>query len=135
MYCLFVFNRFSEYASRLEKVCQNKFTDIFVSKDICVWFAVFDRFTKLGSPKSVPSDTKVNCNKTKSHGKNTAGCSYFDDSRFADFIQELIDKLHDKEIHNITYDELSRKSGTKDKKIITEKIDTLCALMIEYLYS
>ena len=129
------FNRFSEYASRLEKVCQNKFTDIFVPKDICVWFAVFDRFTKLGSPKSVPSDTKVNCNKTKSHGKNTAGCSYFDDSRFADFIQELIDKLHDKEIHNITYDELSRKSGTKDKKIITEKIDTLCALMIEYLYS
>ena len=127
------FERFSEYAARLEKVCQNKFSEVFVPKDICVWFAVFDKFTKL-NPHKENSAYTANCKHSVS-GKKPSDSSRFDDSRFADFIQNLVDELHSREINGLTFDSLCKKSGTKDKKIITEKIDTLYALMIDYLYS
>ena len=127
------FERFSEYAARLEKVCQNKFSEVFVPKDICVWFAVFDKFTKL-NPNKENSAYTANCKHSVS-GRKPSDSSRFDDSRFADFIQNLVDELHSREINGLTFDSLCKKSGTKDKKIITEKIDTLYALMIDYLYS
>lgn len=93
-----------EYADRLENVCNDTFMDIFVPKDVAVWFAVFHEFSKLGLP----------------------------DSRFTDFLCELKTNLHAKDIDGMNYDSLDKESGTKDKKVVVNKINTLCSLMLEY---
>lgn len=99
------FNKINEYAERMNAVCREDFTDVFVLKDIAVWFAVFDRFTKLG----------------------------IEDHKFAEFIDALIHELHDYEIDGETYDNLGKATGTKDKKIIKAKINLLETLMVDFL--
>ena len=96
--------KIQNYADRMEKVCEDKFTDIFVNKDIAVWFAVFHKFNSLN----------------------------IEDVKFAEFIHALRTDLHSKEINNFTYDLLNEESGTKDKRIVTAKIELLTALMMEY---
>ena len=99
------FNLIEEYAGRLEKVCADKFMEFFVLKDICVWFSLFHKFTKFG----------------------------ISDSKFAEFMTALKDELHDKEISGLSYDSLSKEKNTKDKRIISNKIETLYTLMTDYL--
>lgn len=99
------FATIQEYADRIESVCSDKFKDIFVLKDIEVWFAVFNNFNNIG----------------------------LEDSKFADFVQALKTELHSKEVNGDTYDSLDKETGTKDKKVIVRKINLLTALMNEYL--
>lgn len=100
------FDLINSYANRIAKICGDKFTDIFIYKDICVWFSVFDKFAKLG----------------------------FDDSKFVEFIYSFKNNLHNKDVNGLTYDYLTKEKNTKDKKIITEKIDTLYALLLDFLH-
>ena len=79
--------------------------EFFVLKDICVWFSLFHKFTKFG----------------------------ISDSKFAEFMTALKNELHDKEISGLSYDSLSKEKNTKDKRIISNKIETLYTLMTDYL--
>ena len=45
----------------------------------------------------------------------------------------LKNELHDKEISGLSYDSLSKEKNTKDKRIISNKIETLYTLMTDYL--
>lgn len=100
------FEKVNEYGNRIAKVCENKFQNIFVFKDILCWIATFDKFTKFG----------------------------VEDNKFAEFVNALVNKLHDKVIGEWSYDLLDKEAGTSDKKIIQAKIDTYTALMMDYLH-
>ena len=91
--------------NRIETVCSDDFQDVFVIKDIPAWVAVFDKFTKLG----------------------------YQDQKFADFLIEMKNNLLDKEVNGYSYNMLDKESGTKDKKIMVQKIDTYYELLCEYL--
>ena len=94
------------YLQRIEKCCEDKCKSIFVKKDISTWIAVFDKFTKLNLP----------------------------DSKFAEFVMAIETKLHDVLIGEWSYDLLSKEPGTTGKKLISKKIETYTALMMNYLH-
>ena len=100
------FNTVDQYLSRIEKVCGDKYQDIFVSKNIAVWLAIFDKFTKLG----------------------------FDDSRFSEFICAFRRKLQYEVCpeYQMSWNDVDKKTNTKDRIIITSKIDILTYLMTRY---
>lgn len=100
------FEKVNEYGNRIAKVCGNKFQNIFVFKDILCWIATFDKFTKLGVK----------------------------DNLFAEFVNALVNDLHDKVIGEWSYDLLDKEASTSDKKIIQAKIDIYTALMMDYLH-
>ncbi len=100
------FEKVNEYGNRIAKVCGNKFQSVFVFKDILCWIATFHNFTKLG----------------------------LKDDKFAEFVNALVNDLHDKVVSEWSYDILDKESGTSDKKIIQAKIDTYTALMMDYLH-
>lgn len=100
------FEKVNEYGNRIAKVCRNKFQNVFVFKDVLCWIATFHNFTKLG----------------------------VEDKKFAEFVNALVNDLHDKVIDEWSYDILDKEAGTSDKKIIQAKIDTYTALMMDYLH-
>ena len=100
------FDKIHEYFNRIESVCGEKFKDLFANKDIPVWMAVFDKFSKYN----------------------------LDDVRFADFLDELVSELHSKEIDGDSYDSLYKEVGTTDKKLVNRKITLFTSLMNEYLH-
>lgn len=100
------FSKIDEYTNRIAAVCQDKYQDIFVVKDIPVWVAVFDVFAKSGRR----------------------------DEEFGKFMNALKMYLHSKKIGVCSYDSLDKEPGTKDKKLIAQKISTYTALMKEYLH-
>lgn len=100
------FEKVNEYGNRIAKVCGNKFQNVFVFKDILCWIATFYNFTKFG----------------------------FEDGKFAEFVNALVNKLHGKVIGEWSYDLLDKETGTSDKKIIQAKVDTYTALMMDYLH-
>lgn len=100
------FEKVNEYGNRIAKVCCDKFQNVFVFKDILCWIATFHNFTKLG----------------------------VEDKKFAEFVNALVNDLHDKVIDEWSYDILDKEPGTSDKKIIQAKIDTYTALMMDYLH-
>lgn len=99
------FSYIDSLLNRIEVVCSDDFQDVFVIKDIPAWVAVFDKFTKLG----------------------------YQDQKFADFLVEMKNNLLNKEVNGYSYNMLDKESGTKDKKIIVQKIDTYYELLCEYL--
>lgn len=100
------FEQIHKYCDRISKVCEDNFQDVFVTKDIAVWIAIFDKFSKTG----------------------------LRDDRFFDFVQALKNDLHDKEMNGVTYDLLDGYRNTKDTKVILAKIELLESLMLEYLH-
>lgn len=100
------FEKVNEYGNRIAKVCCNKFQNVFVFKDILCWIATFHNFTKLG----------------------------LEDNKFAEFVNALVNDLHNKVVGEWSYDMLDKEAGTSDKKIIQAKIDTYTALMMDYLH-
>lgn len=100
------FEKVNEYGNRIAKVCGNKFQNVFVFKDILCWIATFYNFTKFG----------------------------LEDDKFAEFVNALVNELHDKVVGEWSYDILDKESGTSDKKIVQAKIDTYTALMMDYLH-
>lgn len=101
------FNTVQEYFERLEVVCKDLFKNVFVKKDIPVWLAVFHNFTKLALP----------------------------DSKFGEFMNYLVNEGHSKVVDGNSYDSLNKATGTSDKKVVQDKIDTYTTLMNEYLHN
>lgn len=99
-----VFDDFEDMVERLEKVVTDDVSDMFNSKDSFLWFGLFARFVK--------SET--------------------DDQRFIEFMTEFVQSLHSKSVNGISFDDILESSNTKDKGIVTKKMNHLDQLMNEY---
>lgn len=100
-----VFDDFEDMVERLEKVVTDDVSDMFNSKDSFLWFGLFARFVK--------SET--------------------DDRRFIEFMTEFVQSLHSKSVNGTSFDDILESSNTKDKGIVTKKINHLINLMDEFL--
>ena len=100
-----IFDDFEDMVERLEKVVTDDISDVFNSKDSFLWFGLFARFVK--------SET--------------------DDQRFIEFMTEFVQSLHSKSVNGISFDDILESSNTKDKGIVTKKMNHLEQLMNEYL--
>ena len=100
------FETIDKYGNRIAKVCGDKFTSLFVHKDIPSWFAVFDSFNKTG----------------------------LQDVKFADFLNALVTQLHSKMVNGDSYDSLYLDSSTSDKGLIKRKVNLFTTLMNDYLH-
>lgn len=102
-----VFDNFEDMVERLGRVVTDDVSDMFNSKDSFLWFGLFARFVKSES----------------------------DDQRFIEFMTEFIQSLHSKSINGVSFDDILESSNTKDKGIVTKKMNHLVQLMNEYLKS
>lgn len=100
-----VFDNFEDMVERLEKVVTDDTSDMFDSKDSFLWFGLFARFIK----------------------------SSDDDKRFIEFMTEFVQSLHSKFINGVSFDNILECKNTKDKGIVTKKMNHLEQLMNEYL--
>lgn len=100
------FNAVDEYLSRIEEVCKDSFTEVFLPKNVIVWIPVFKEFTKYG----------------------------LKDVRFKEFVEEFEESLHEKDVDGVTFDELNEDRHPKAKSVLKSKIDILIYLMKEYLH-
>lgn len=101
-----VFDEFEDMVQRLERVVTDDVSDMFDSKDSFLWFGLFARFVKSGT----------------------------DDTKFIGFMAEFSKTLHSKAIEGVSFDDiLAESKSTKDKGIVTKKINHLEKLMKEYL--
>lgn len=98
-----VFTDFYSLIERLGSISDKRIADIFNIKDSFLWFALFDRFTKLD----------------------------IEDKKFVDFVIQFKGKLHSKAVRGISFDQLNEKS-TKDKSIVIGKLNCLETLMKNY---
>lgn len=100
------FKTIRKYFDILESICGENYQDIFVAKNIAVWISIFDKFKKLN----------------------------LDDNRFIEFLNAFKNHLHsvDASKFNTSWDKLDGKAGTKDKSVITAKIDLLTYLMLDF---
>ena len=99
------FDDFQFNIDRLEQIITHDLKDLFTSKDSFIWFAMFNKFSKLG----------------------------LDDKNFSGFLREFKTTLKDKVIGDMSYVELDKNRGTKDKAVIAAKLDILTELMHGYL--
>lgn len=98
------FEEFNSIIKRLEFVITKDLKDIFSSKDSFIWFTIFNKFTEFG----------------------------YDDIMFAEFLREFKDRLNGELVDGVSFVELEEKRGTKDKAIISAKINLLTNLMCKY---
>lgn len=99
------FDDLEESADRLNDVVTDETKDLFKVKDAYIWFSVFHKFKDLDE----------------------------DDVRFNDFMIAFKNELHSKEINGVSYDTYAEMRNTKDKKIVSEKIELIYALLVEFL--
>lgn len=99
------FETIEKYMNRIEKVCIDDFQDVFTMKNLHIWISVFDNFNNY----------------------------HIDDEKFAEFVKAFSNDLHNKKINGVSFDDLDECKNTKDKKLVTEKIELLCTLMKEFL--
>jgi DNA-directed RNA polymerase specialized sigma24 family protein len=102
--CESYFIEFYDIIERLTKVSNKDIAEMFTIKDSFIWFALFNKFTKL----------EIN------------------DLKYVEFMKELKTDLHSHMVNGTTYDELDQKSN-KDKKTIVNKLELLNYMMEEYL--
>lgn len=112
------FERFSENLCRLEKIVTDDIKNIFNKKDSFIFLSLFDRFTKLQC-------TKLQCTKLE-----------IEDIKFVEFLKEFDknfrpNKRNDK---GMLFDEIDKDLSTKDKQVITDKLNMLEKLMLEFLH-
>lgn len=99
------FDRLNGNLERLEKVITDDTKEIFNSKDSLVWLTLFDRFTDLG----------------------------VEDSKFESFIRAFKSELKNKPVKGRLFDNVDETGSTKDKSVLTTKLQILESLMREYL--
>lgn len=101
------FDIFEENISRLGDIVTEDIKDIFNKKDSFIFLTLFDRFAKRG----------------------------ISDRRFADFLREFQLGLREtsRNKNGFLFDEIEQNNSTKDKQVITDKLDFLEELMDEYL--
>lgn len=98
------FGRLSDNLHRLEKIITDDIKYIFNSKNSFIFLTLFDRFTKLG----------------------------IEDKRFAQFLMEFESRLRFVQVNGELFDEVDKGKGTKDKVVITAKLNILETLMYDY---
>jgi hypothetical protein len=98
------FTSFYLLVERLTNVCDKDVAEFFNAKDSFLWFGLFSRFIKTN----------------------------YEDSAFVLFLKEFKKSLHEKQINEVSFDDLNRKA-TKDKSVVTDKINHLETLMNEFL--
>lgn len=90
---------------RLDEVLDGSNEELFTSKESFIWITVFNKFKTLG----------------------------IDDEKFAEFLTNFINnEMGNVEINGATYNELEGNKSTKDKGLVTKKINHLIALMNNY---
>lgn len=102
------FEKFAENLHRLENIITDDIKDIFNKKDSFVFLTLFDRFLKLG----------------------------MEDIEFAEFLREFNEKLrvNKRNEKGLLFDEIDRDLSTKDKQVVTDKLNMLENLMNEFLH-
>lgn len=98
------FNLFHSLIERLENIITEDLRCLFRSKDSFIWLTMFKNFTELG----------------------------IDDAKFAEFLRAFKDTLKTKDVEGKTFVELDENRGTKDKAVISAKLQILTTLMCEY---
>ena len=100
------FKTVKQHCDEIEVICEDKYQDIFVSKNVSVWIAAFDKFKKLN----------------------------ISNEQFIEFLNRFKKYLHGIKVDEFkaSWDDLDSKSGTKDKSVITAKINLLTYLMLDF---
>ena len=98
------FEDFQKIIERLENIITEDLRDLFSSKDSFIWFTVFERFTRLG----------------------------FDDNLFVEFLKTFKRELKSESIDGTSFAELDENRGTKDRAVISGKLNLLVKLMCQY---
>ena len=102
------FEEFADNLHRLENIVTDDIKNIFNKKDSFIFMTLFDRFTELG----------------------------IEDIRFADFLREFNKdfRLVKRNEKGLLFDEIDKDLSTKDKQVITDKLDMLESLMLKFLH-
>lgn len=100
------FDKLNGNLNRLEAVYDDCFKNVFTVKDSFIWFTLFDRFTAYN----------------------------ISDSRFVDFIKEFNLSLSSKKVDGQAFYEIDKNKSTKDKGVISLKLEILETLMDEFLH-
>lgn len=103
------FTIFEEYIHRLERVITDDIREIFNKKEAFIFLTLFARFTKL----------------------------HVEDEKFAEFLRAFNrsfrpDKRNEK---GLLFDEIDKGLGTKDRQVVTAKLEMLECLMARFLQS
>lgn len=98
------FEDFRSLIERLENVVTEDLRDLFSSKDSFIWFAIFNKFSEFG----------------------------FDDNMFADFLRAFKTELKTKPVGETSFVELDENRGTKDRAVVSAKLNLITELMCQY---
>lgn len=101
------FDKLSNNLHRLESIITDDIKDVFNKKDSFIFLTLFDKFIKLR----------------------------VEDVRFADFLREFKVNLRGSKRNKagLLFDEIKKNNSTKDKPVITDKLEMLESLMLEFL--
>lgn len=106
------FDTLLDELNRLEEVMTTDVRTIFNKKDCFIFLTLFDKFTKLG----------------------------LDDTEFINFLNQFKSEQRDyyRNKNGLLFDEVDKgtdkKKSTKDKQVVSDKLDMLESLMLEYLH-
>lgn len=102
------FDVLEEDIQRLGNIITEDIKDIFNKKDSFVFLTLFDKFKKFG----------------------------VDDIRFADFLREFKFNFRDtkKNANGLLFDEIKKNNSTKNKQVISDKLNLLESLMKDFLH-
>ena len=100
------FEHLNENISRLENIVTDNTKILFNSRDTFIWFALFDKFVKLG----------------------------VEDNKFGEFLNAFVSGLRNKSVDGKLFDRVDESGSTKDKGNISSKLHILETLMKEYLH-
>lgn len=99
------FDYVNESLREIEGVCRDEYQEIFVPKNIAVWVSAYSVFKNTGK----------------------------DIIKFVRFLDEFKNSLHSMVIDGSSWDDLDSKQGTKDKSVITGKVNILSKLLFDFL--
>lgn len=102
------FDRFTDNLHRLEDIVTDDIKGIFNKKDSFIFLTAFDRFTKLT----------------------------VEDEKFAEFLREFNKNLRTSKRNGkgLLFDEIDKDSSTKDKQVVSDKLEMLEGLIAEFLH-
>lgn len=100
-------NYFNRLIPYTDKMENKKVSELFTSKNMFIWIMLFDRFNKLN----------------------------ISDDKFGYFLQVFVSDLKNKEINGENWETIDIDKHTKDRNVITKKVNYLETLMREHLHT
>lgn len=101
----FMFDSFKNSLDRLCKIVDKEIKNIFTTTNSPIWFAVFEKFKTFNLP----------------------------DVRFKDFVKYVNDSLDTITIEGELFKDIYKSKNTRDKRIVTGKVNGLISLMCDFL--